>query len=82
MRTTDILAINKKISNNTLEFACNSDMCIFVDSKSNKFKVGCLVCNKCVLCQDVEGYGTMKEALTDILMRVAIVHQIGHSAVS
>ncbi len=57
-------------------------MCIFLDSKSNKFKVGCLVCNKSVLCQDVEGYGTMKDVLADSLMRVAIVHQIGYSAVS
>jgi len=37
---------------NTLEFACNSNMCIYVDSTSNKFKVGCLVCNKSALCPD------------------------------
>ena len=35
-----------------------------------------------MLCQNVEGYGTMKEALGDTLMRVAIAHLIGHSAIS
>ena len=67
---------------NTLEFACNSDMCIYVDSTSKKFKIGCLVCNKSALCPDVEGYGSIKEALTNTLRKVGVVHRIAHSAVS
>ena len=59
---------------NTLEFACNSDMCIYVDSTSKKFKIGCLVCNKSALCPDVEGYGSIKEALTNTLRKVGVVH--------
>ena len=59
---------------NTLEFACNSDMCIYVDSTSEKFKIGCLVCNKSALSPDVEGYGSIKEALTNTLRKVGVVH--------
>jgi hypothetical protein len=50
---------------NSLEFACHSDMCIYVDSKNNEFKIGCLVCNKSALCQNVEGYDSIKEAFVD-----------------
>ena len=59
---------------NTLEFACTSDMCIYVDSKSNKFKIGCLVCNKSALGHDVEGYASIREALADTLRKVGVVH--------
>jgi len=57
-------------------------MCIYVDSKNNKFKIGCLVCNKSALCHDVEGYDSIKEALVDTVKRVGLVHRIAHSAVS
>ncbi len=67
---------------NTLEFACNLDMCIYVDSTSEKFKIGCLVCNKSALCPDVEGYGSIKEASANTLRKVGVVHQIAHSVVS
>ena len=67
---------------NSLEFVCNSDMCIYVDSHSNKFKIGCLVCNKGALCHDADGYESIKEALVDAVKRVGLVHRIAHSAVS
>ena len=67
---------------NSLEFACNSDMCIYVDSNVNKFKIGCLVCNKSALSHDFVGYESIKEALTDTVKRVGLVHRIAHSAVS
>lgn len=54
---------------NRLEFPCSS-----ADSKNNKIKVGCLVCNKSVLCHHVKDYGTMKAALVETMMPVAIVH--------
>ena len=65
---------------NSLEFACSSAMCVFVDSKNNKFKVGCLVCNKNALCHDVEGFESIREALEETITRVALVHRIAHSA--
>jgi hypothetical protein len=57
-------------------------MCIYVDLKSNKFKIGCLVCNRSALGHDVEGYASIREALADTLRKVGVVHQIAHSALS
>jgi hypothetical protein len=57
-------------------------MCVYVDSISNKFKIGCLLCKKIALCPDVEGYGSIKEAWANTLRKVGVVHQIAHSEVS
>jgi hypothetical protein len=57
-------------------------MCIYVDSHSNKFKIGCLVCNKNALCHDADGYESIKEALVDAVKQVGLVHRIAHSSVS
>jgi hypothetical protein len=57
-------------------------MCIYVDSQSNKFKIGYLVCNKSALCHDADGYESIKEALVDTVKQVGLVHRIAHSAVS
>ena len=67
---------------NFLEFACNSDMCIMLNSKNYKFKIGFVLCNESSLCHDVEGYDSIKEALVDTAKWVGLVHQIAHSAVS
>ena len=67
---------------NSLEFVCNSVICIYVDSQSNKFKIGCPFCNKSALCHDADGYESIKEALVDAVKRVGLVHRIAHSAVS
>jgi hypothetical protein len=50
--------------------------------KSNKFKIGCLVCNRSALGHDVEGYTSIREALADTLRKVGVVHRIAHSAMS
>ena len=57
-----------------MELACNLDMCLYADSKSNKFKIGCLICNKSALDHDVEGYASIREALADTLRKVGVVH--------
>ena len=44
--------------------------------------MGCLVCNRSALGHDVEGYGSIKEALADTLRKVGVVHRIAHFALS
>ena len=53
---------------------------MYVDSKNDKLKIGCLVCNSSVLCDDVEGYSSIKEALADTMRWVGIVRRVAHAA--